>query len=256
MLILIDYLWDNMKIDQAVIVVGGIGDRLKPITEKIPKPMIEVRGKPFLYYLIENIKRAGITDIILCSGYKHEIIESYFGDGSKFGIKITYSVEKEPLDTGGAVKLAKKYIGDRFLLVWGDTYNSISYKEFINFSEKIDKLGIILIYTNRDNIAENNITEQDGLVIDYSKLEKHEKIKSVKQTQQPFNAIDAGLYILDKKIFNMFPEKDKFSFELEIIPKLIVNRELACYKTDKRYYDIGTLDRLKTFESYLEEVKK
>src|SRR3989344_9142075 len=111
-----------MKLAQALILVGGLGTRLQPVVRDVPKPMADVNGRPFLEYVINHLKKFGVKEIILATGHMHEKIESYFGDGSKFGVKIKYSVETQPLGTGGAVRLARLLIGERFLLVNGDTW--------------------------------------------------------------------------------------------------------------------------------------
>ena len=117
----------------ALILAGGIGERLRPITNNIPKPMVPVNGKSFLQYHIEELKRAGIKDIVLCTGYLSNKIQEYFGDGSKFDVKIKYSIEKKPLGTAGAIKNAEKYVNNTFLVLNGDSYLKIDYNKLINF---------------------------------------------------------------------------------------------------------------------------
>ena len=109
-------------IKQAVILAGGLGTRLRPITDKIPKPMIQFHGKPFLEYLIELLKEQGIEEIILLLGYLSEKVVEYFGDGDKFGIKILYSISPVEDDTGLRIFKAKDIIKDEFLLLYCDNY--------------------------------------------------------------------------------------------------------------------------------------
>jgi len=114
---------------QVVILAGGLGVRLRPITTKIPKPMADVKGKPFLHYLLEYIKSFGYKKFLILAGYLGEIIEDYFGTGHTRGININYSYDKELLGTGGALKNAENRLDNDFFLVNGDTFLKIDYTE-------------------------------------------------------------------------------------------------------------------------------
>src|SRR4030095_5602323 len=110
---------------KAFILAGGEGTRLRPYTYSVPKPMLMLGDKPILLYLIENLKRCGVKDLVITSGYKHEQIVDYFGDGSKFGVKIEHSVEKEKLNTAGSILAYKGKIKDTFAVVMGDHLTNI-----------------------------------------------------------------------------------------------------------------------------------
>ena len=109
------------KFMKAVIIAGGLGVRLRPLTNKKPKPMLPLDKQQLMEHLIKWIKKNGIRDIVLCVSYLHETIEKYFEDGSKFGVKIEYAVSKKPLATAGQLKTAQKFIDDTFVCVYGDT---------------------------------------------------------------------------------------------------------------------------------------
>ena len=114
---------------QAVLLVGGLGTRLRPITESVPKPMVEVEGKPFLEYKIESLKKYGIKKFILCVGYLGHLVEEYFGDGKRFGVDIAYSYERdELLGTAGAVKNAENLVSGDFIVSNGDTFLDIDFQ--------------------------------------------------------------------------------------------------------------------------------
>ncbi|MGQ9611069.1 MAG: nucleotidyltransferase family protein [bacterium] len=227
---------------QAVILAGGRGERLRPITDTIPKPMVPIKGKPFLEHQIFLLKKHGINDFVLCIGYLHQKILNYFQDGSRFGIKIQYSIEPELLGTGGALKLAEPLIDSIFLLINGDTMSLINYNELISQYKKSNFPVMITVYDNSQQIAENNIhVNGDGIITGYSKT-----------SPVGMNAIDSGILVVCKKtFFSYMPNRDKFSFETEIYPRLIVNRQMAAYKTNIRFYDIGTAERLKVIEEIL-----
>src|SRR3989338_8230350 len=115
---------------QAVILCGGEGKRLAPLTKKIPKPMVVINNKPFLEHQIIYLRNQGINDFVFCVGYKWNYIFNYFGDGSRLKVKINYSVEKNLIGTGGAIKLAKNYLEHYFLVIYGDSFLPINYKSF------------------------------------------------------------------------------------------------------------------------------
>ncbi len=117
------------KITQALVLAGGRGERLRPLTDSIPKPLVRVAGKPILQYSIELLSAHGVEEIILATGHMHEKIEQFFGSGKGFGVKIRYSVEKEPLGTGGALKAAQGLLGERFFMVNGDNIADFNLRE-------------------------------------------------------------------------------------------------------------------------------
>lgn len=226
---------------QAVIIAGGLGTRLRPITIEIPKPMVRINGRPFLEYQLKLLKRYGITDILLCVGYLAEHFSGYFKDGKKLGVNIQYSIEEEPLGTGGALKNAEKKIEKDFIALNGDTYLPIDYKKLIESYKAKKKKGVVVLYDNHEKIAENNISlGEDNLVTAYDK-----------NSSIGMNYLDAGVGVFNKSILSLIPKKRKVSLEVEIFPKLIKRKELAGYATSQRFYDIGTPERLKKIEEIL-----
>lgn len=122
---------------QAIILVGGLGTRLRSVVNDRPKPMAEVVNKPFVEYLLEQLKEANIVEVIFAVGYKGELIEEYFGDGSLWGMKIQYAYEKKSLGTAGAIKNAQQFItGEYTLVINGDTYYKMDYKNILQLKEK------------------------------------------------------------------------------------------------------------------------
>jgi len=224
----------------ALILAGGIGERLRPITNNIPKPMVPVNGKPFLQYHIEELKRAGIKDIILCTGYLSNKIQEYFGDGSKFGVQINYSVEKKPLGTAGAIKNAEKYANNTFLVLNGDSYLKLDYNKLINFHKsKKAKLTIALL--------EIKDTRRYGLV----NIDKEGKILSFdeKTNNTKGKLINGGIYIVEPNILKVIPGLIKVSLEKEIFPKLIKQGNVYGFVVNNYFIDIGTK------ESYIKAQK-
>ncbi len=232
-------------IEQAVILAGGMGTRLRPITDTIPKPMVLINGRPFLLYLIELLKENGIEEVLLLLGYKHENITEYFGDGSKFGVRIKYSIGAVEDETGTRLRNAKDLLQDEFLLMYCDNYWPLRLEKLYKFHKRHGTPATVTIYTNKHNITKNNIVvEAEGFVALYDKT----------RTAKNPSGVEIGFFILNKRVLNYAPKSD-FSFEKEIFPKLIAKRELAGYLTDQRYYSIGSVDRLPLTAEFLSDKK-
>jgi len=224
---------------QTVILAGGLGTRLRPLTHQIPKVMVLIKGKPFLEYILELLKRNNLKKIVLCVGYLGEKIENYFGNGKKWGMDIKYSFEKEKglLGTGGALKNAEPLLENEFIVLYGDTFLNINYQDLISYFYKQDKLGIMAAFTNQPKTMLNNIEVNN----------KNEIINYDKKKEEKANCVDAGVLVFRKDILNLFPAKEKFSLEEEVYPALIQKREFITYPTSQKFYDIGTFERLKFF---------
>src|SRR3989338_1884649 len=138
---------------KAIILAGGLGSRLKPLTDDTPKPLLLIKGKPIVERCIDNLAKHDIKEIILSIGYKAEKIKDYFGDGSRFNVKIDYNIEEVPLGTGGAVKdILKKFgINEDFVLVWGDNLGDFDFTKLKNAHEKNDGI-ITMALTPREDV--------------------------------------------------------------------------------------------------------
>jgi len=241
---------------QAVILAGGAGTRLRPLTLEVPKPMIDINGRPFLLYIVEELKKYGIKDFIFCVGYLAGNFKDYFGDGSKFGVNIKYSVESEFLGTAGALKLAEKYLEDEFFVLNGDTYLPIDYEKVYREFKRIKRMGMIVLYDNSEKVAEeNSAVDREGWVVAYGKKEPLKKgdqlIEVGVKEAADYKYIDAGVYVFKKGILGLI-DKDKFvSLEGDIYPELIKSRELKGFIISQRYYDLGTLERLELIRRVL-----
>jgi NDP-sugar pyrophosphorylase family protein len=226
---------------QAVILAGGKGTRLRPITCTTPKPLISINGKPFLQYQLEFIKSHLTTDILLLVSYLGEKIEDYFGDGAKFNLNLDYSYEKTPLGTAGALKNAENKIKDEFLLFNGDTYLPIDYRKIVDYFHQCKAIGVVVVYGNSGEIASKNIAvNESGLVINYNKN------NSKKMTH-----VDAGITAFKKSMLDFIPKNKICSLEENIFPKLIKQKQLYAFETKQRFYDMGSPQELKLIKGVL-----
>lgn len=230
---------------QAVILAGGLGTRFRPLTLKTPKSMIHVAERPYLEYQLEYLKRYNITDILLCVGYLGKEIQSHFGDGQPWGISIKYSFDKEPLGTGGALRNARHLLADCFFLIYGDSYLPIDYLSIEKKFLVIDKTVLMILYDNHeDTSVPNNVSlNEQGMVTHYEKDSDNRILQYV----------DAGVLALKKEILDLLPSGRKASLEKEVFPGLIARHKCAGFVTRERFYDIGTPERLKLFETYVRE---
>jgi len=227
---------------QMVILVGGLATRLGTLTQDIPKSMICIKGKPFLEYQIDLLKRSHITDIILCVGHKGEQIQTHFGDGSRFGIHIQYSVEQDKLlGTAGALKNASHLLEEEFLLMYGDSYLLLDYPKIMTSFYDSGKLGLMVAYKNSNCHDCSNVILENNLIKVYDK----------KQQTPDMIYIDEGLSALKKSALNFISEDEAMSLEY-LYNRLIEQRELLAFETDQRFYEIGSPAGIEEFSNLVE----
>jgi mannose-1-phosphate guanylyltransferase/phosphomannomutase len=220
---------------RAVIIAGGSGTRLRPLTYNTPKPMVPLFGKPFLQYQLEHLKRHGVTEIVINLHYLSEVIEAYFGDGSELGLKIFYSLEEKPLGTAGAVKLAEEHFTDEPLIVLnGDILTDIDLTEMIDF-HRINRARVTLAMIKVADPTSYGLifTEENGQISRF--LEKPSWDEATVDT------VNAGIYILDPSVFRYVPRHEAYSFERGLFPLLLqLNERVFGYTTDSYWLDIGS----------------
>ncbi|HIG94555.1 MAG TPA: NTP transferase domain-containing protein [Nanoarchaeota archaeon] len=213
---------------KALILAGGFGTRLQEVVKNVPKPMASIAGKPFLEHQIRFLKKHGIEDIILGVHYKSGIIKSYFGNGMRQDVKLTYSEEETPLDTGGAVKLAQKYIDGPFLVLNGDSYSDVNLNEFIKFHE-IQKTPGSMVLQSLDSIEHyGNVELQGNLVTEFKE-----------KASQGKGLINAGIYLFKPEILDQIPESTKISLEKSVFPNLVKDKKISGFVHDGYFMDIG-----------------
>ncbi len=234
-----------MEIKQAVIFAGGQGTRLLPLTKNIPKPMVKVNGKPFLYYLLKLLKDEGVKKVLILLGYKGEVIKKYCEKEKPFGLKIEFSVGETDWETGKRLIEAEPQIDENFLLMYCDNYWPLQLKKLLSFHEKHGKKATMTVYGNREKITRNNVYVNDkGLIEVYDKTRTHPGL----------NAVDIGFFILSKKLLKLIP-RNNASFEKTVFPKLVEQKQLAGYLTHHRYFSNGDLEKLKTSKSFFKAKK-
>jgi NDP-sugar pyrophosphorylase family protein len=219
----------------AVILAGGKGTRLKLITDKVPKALIEVNGKPLLQYNLDLCKKYGIRNIIISVGPMGEQIKEYCGDGSKFGMTITYVQESEPLGTAGPLKMLRDKLTETFVLMNGDELKNVNLaRMYQSHVENNAKATIAL--TTVDDPSEFGVAMLDGMRITRF-------VEKPKREDAPSKLISAGLYLLEPEIIPLIP--DGFAMlEFDVFPKLAKDGQLYGYPFSGQWFDTSTPERL------------
>jgi mannose-1-phosphate guanylyltransferase len=238
---------------QAVIVAGGKGTRLRPLTYRTPKPMMPLFERPFLAYLVERCREVGITDIILNVHYEAEQIQAYFGDGQAFGVKIQYSVEASALDTCGAVKLGSEFFnGDPLVVFNADILTDLDLAAMIRFHETGNALGTIALARVPDPTA-FGLVELEGE--EQQILSFREKPTAEQAALWGIDTINAGTYILEPEVFAQVPPATPWSFERQLFPELVASSQgMRGYIHEGYWLDIG--NPLKYLQSHLDILTK
>ncbi len=231
-----------MKINQAFVLAGGKGERLRPLTNNIPKPLVKVRGKPILQYSVELLTEHGVKEIILGTGYMHEKIEEYFGAGKKFGVKILYSVEKEPLGTGGALKATEKKLESRFIMLNGDNIADYDFTAMAKEHERNSALATLALSRVKD-VTSFGVAKLEGAkIVEFAEKPSKE--------EAPSNWVNAGAYVIEKKAMEFLPQGFNL-IEKTMFPALARRGKLFGYKHKGKWFTTDTLERLEAAENGL-----
>ena len=235
------------KIKQAVILAGGLGTRLRPFTNEHPKPMYRFNNKPFIEYLVEQVKSFGIKNIVILLGYKAQEIQDYLGDGGQYGLKIEYSVTPVEYETGNRLLSVRELLCDRFLLMYCDNYCPIDFDKLVRDAYKNDAAIQITAYTNRDNYTKDNL-----LIATDGKVEVYDK----KRETLGLKGVDIGYAIIKKETLDLLDSNSGIvNFEKEVYPQCVAQGELFATSVEHRYYSIGSWNRIELTEQFFSESK-
>ncbi|MEE8369835.1 MAG: sugar phosphate nucleotidyltransferase, partial [Dehalococcoidia bacterium] len=201
---------------QLVILAGGLGSRLRPLTQQVPKCLVPVNGRPFLEYQLELLSRRGVRDIVLCVGHLGEAVLERIGSGHHLGVNVVYSWERDGLlGTAGALKNAAPLLAPEFFVTYGDSYLLLNYREIMNRFRQSEALGMMVVLRNYDRQERSNVVVRDGRVRAYDKT-----------THLPgMIYINEGLSVLRRHALHLIPNGEPISQE-EFYGALIARREL------------------------------
>ncbi len=215
---------------KAVIMAGGVGSRLRPLTDRIPKPMVKIIDKPVLEYTVRQLASCGITDICMTLCYRPSVITRHFKDGAKVGVNIKYHIEKTPLGTAGGVAAAVKGEEGPFLVISGDAFTDMDFSELIDYHREKGGLVTMAVTNVKDPTSFGVVyRDGDGKVVKFE--EKPEKPLS--------HTVNMGVYVMDKAALDLVPKNMKFDFAKDLFP--LIEGRLYAMETDCYWSDIGTL---------------
>lgn len=224
---------------RIAILAGGLALRLRPLTDKIPKALIEIGGKPFAVHQLELLLKNELTRVVFCLGYRGEMVQAALGDGRVLGTQIDYVFDgPKLLGTGGALRKALPLLGESFFVVYGDSYLDCDYASVEAAYRASGKLALIAVYRNADRWDRSNILFADGVIRRYDKLHPTEDMAH----------IDYGLGVLSRRALEPYPPDDPLDLA-KVYEDLLAQGQLAGYEVSTRFYEIGS-------ESGLEELRQ
>ena len=223
------------------ILAGGLATRLRPLTEKIPKALVEIQGEPFLAHQLRLLKRGGLERAVLCVGYLGEKVRAFAGDGHRFGLEIEYSFDGEQLlGTGGAVRHALPLLGHAFFVIYGDSYLPCSYSDVAWAFAQSGKAGLMTVFRNEGQWDSSNVEFSGGVIVRYDKANK----------TSAMHHIDYGLGVFRSDLFASLPEGRPLDLA-DVYRDLLRRDELAAYEVPDRFYEIGSPAGIEELETYL-----
>lgn len=238
---------------QIVVLAGGLATRMRPITEAIPKALIPIGAHPFLYYQLEWFKRFGVTEVVMCIGYKGEQIREYAGDGSRFGLKIQYVDEGENLrGTAGAIRLALEQgvLAETFFVIYGDSFLPIDFRKVWDAFHKAKRPALMTVFENAGQWDASNVWFENAQIRLYDKFHRHP------EASEQLRYIDYGLSVLQKDVVaKRVPSGQKCDLA-ELFYALSREGELAGFEVKTRFYEIGSPSGLEDFRRYIAEPKE
>ncbi len=221
---------------KAVIMAGGFGTRIQPLTSSMPKPMIPLVNRPIMLHIVELLKKHNITELVMLLYHQPEVIKKFFRDGSDFGVRITYVTPLEDMGTAGAVKSAEKYLSERFLIISGDLLTNFDLQKVLDFHEENQALATITLTPVKDPLQFGVvITDKEQKIIQF--LEKPGWGEVISDT------INTGIYVLEPEVLALIPEGENYDFSQDLFPKLLqMEAELYGFPVKGYWRDIGNTD--------------
>jgi NDP-sugar pyrophosphorylase family protein len=229
----------------VALLAGGLATRLRPITQEIPKSLIEVAGVPFICHQLEYLRNQGINSVVLCIGFLGEMIQEVVGDGSQWDMRVDYSPDGPSLlGTGGALRQALLLLGEHFFVLYGDSYLPIDFSDVEKAYRASGKKGLMTLLRNQNQWDKSNVEFDAGQIIEYN--------KTVIRPQMHY--IDYGLGLLQADALQAYPAGESFDLS-KVYSDLSLTGELAGYEVFERFYEIGSHQGIADTQDYLLEKK-
>lgn len=220
----------NKALYPVIILAGGLATRLRPLSETIPKSMVDINGKPFIDYQLAWLNREGIRDVIIAAGHLGETLAAHVGDGHQYGLNVQFVFDgKELAGTAGAIRNIKNQLPEHFFVLYGDSYLQCDFEAIQQNFELAHKLALMTVYENRNSGDKSNVEFNHGEIICYDKIHSTDRM----------HHIDYGLGLFSKEAFDLIPKHG--AYDLADLYKLLVDRKtLSAYEVSARFYEIGS----------------
>lgn len=225
----------------VAILSGGLATRLRPMTDRIPKSLLNIAGRPFIFHQLDLLKSQGVKRVVLCVGHFGDQIRAAVGDGRSLGLAINYSFDgAELLGTGGALKQALPLLGDRFFALNGDSYLPCSFAPIQSAYDAAQRPALMTVLRNDNRWDKSNVLFRNGELIEYDK----------KSPRLGMSHIDFGLYVFSSEVFLTYGESRVIDLA-DVCHQLSKTRQLAAFEVSERFYEVGSPRGLKDTEEYL-----
>lgn len=220
----------HLQLPTVAILAGGLATRLRPLTETIPKSLIEINGEPFIAHQLRLLRKQGIQRVVICTGYLAEMIQNFLGDGKQFGIEVDYSLDgPQLLGTGGALKRALPKLGEEFFVLYGDSYLTCDYRAVYQSFLLSHKQGLMTVLRNDNQWDTSNVEYAKGQILVYDKKNRTEHM----------HHIDYGLGMFKQSAFATVPEDTPIDLAT-IYASLLQQHQLTAFEVTERFYEIGS----------------
>lgn len=231
----------NVPLFPVALLAGGLGTRLRPWTESVPKALVDVNGEPFLAHQLRLLASRGIERVVLCIGYKGEMIRAWSGDGSRFGLRLEYSEDwPELLGTAGAVRKALPLLGERFFVLYGDSYLPCDYRAVQQAFLAAGKPALMTVYRNEGRWDASNVEFSGGRILAYDKRSPTPRMQH----------IDYGLGVFESSVFAALPAGERCDLA-DLYRDLLARDELAAFEVSERFWEVGSRAGLEELRSIL-----
>ena len=218
----------------VAILAGGLATRLRPLTDEVPKSLVEVAGRPFAEHQLDLLHRHGFDEVVFCVGHLGARIEHALGDGSRFGMRLSYVDDgPELMGTGGALRRALPHLGEAFLVLYGDSYLDCDYEAVASAFAASGKLGLMTVFHNENRWEHSNVRFEGGRITAYDKNAADPSLKHV----------DYGLGALRAAALDRYPAEQKLDLA-QVYRDLLSDGQLAAYEVGERFYEIGSFPGL------------
>lgn len=231
----------GQSISTIAVLAGGLAKRMRPLTESLPKALLDVAGEPFIAHQLRLLKREGIAHAVLCLGYLGEMVADFVGDGARFGLRVTYSFDGDRLrGTGGALRKALPQLGGAFYVIYGDSYLDIAFAPVATHFFASGKEGLMTVFLNEGRWDSSNVVFEGGAIRMYSKTDRRPEMRH----------IDYGLGVLSASTLQPYGEDETFDLAC-VYSALAARGALAGYEAHHRFYEIGSPAGLDETAAYL-----